>query len=233
MNICKHCGVEAENGARYCPLCRHSLQPGGEGEMAEPAPPVRDHREASRRIHRWLLEILSLFSLTAAFVVFAADFADDMSITWARYPLLSILFLWCSAVLLILFSRRTWMVLPAEVVAAGLFLFVLDRFTPGPTWFLPLAFPVTLLFGALLAFTLVIVRKRRLSPFAVIAAALLAGGVFVVGLELLLNRYFVQRGFVSWSAVAFACILPLVALLLYLRSWLRRRQTEIRKLFHV
>ena len=53
--------------------------------------------------------------------------------------------------------------------------------------------------------------------------AILAAGLFVVGLELLLNRYRDHRWFVSWSAVAFVCALPLVALLLYLRRWLKRR----------
>ena len=54
----------------------------------------------------------------------------------------------------------------------------------------------------------------------------------VVGLELFLNRDFGHRWFVSWSAVALACLLPIVALRLDLRKWLRRRQTENRKLLH-
>jgi hypothetical protein len=233
MNLCIHCGVEVEDSAQHCPLCRNSLKPGTESKIMEPAPLLRNPQEASRRINRWLLEVLSLFALTAGLVVFAADFASGLAITWARYPLASIVFLWLSAVLLILCSRRAWVFLPAEIVAVGLFLFILDRFTPGTTWFLPLAFPVTLLIGTVLALTLTIVQKRRLSPFAIIATALLAGGVFVVGLELLLNRYFTHRWFVSWSAVVFACLLPIDALLLYLRKWLRHRQTEIRKLLHV
>ena len=57
--------------------------------------------------------------------------------------------------------------------------------------------------------------------------------MFVVGLELLLNRYLENRWFVSWSLVAFVCMLPLVLLLLYLRRWLRARQGEIRKLLHL
>ncbi len=233
MTLCPHCGVEVEESERYCPLCRKSLQPGIEGDKTEQAPPKRVAREASRRIRGWLLEVLSLVALTGALVVFAADFATGLSITWARYPLVTIVFLWLSVVLLILCSRRAWIYLPAEITVAGLFLFILDRFTPQTTWFLPLAFPLTLLIGTLIAVTLAIARKRRLSPFAIIATALLSGGVFVVGLELFLNRYFGHRWFISWSAVVLTCLLPIVALLLYLRTWLRRRQTEFRKLFHV
>jgi hypothetical protein len=233
MTLCTHCGVEVEASERYCPLCRNSLEPGIEAEETEPARPKRDTQEANRRIRRWLLEVFSLFALTAALVVLAADYATGLSIDWARYPLVSIAFLWLSVILLILSSRHAWIFLPAEIVAAGLFLFILDQFTPRTTWFLPLAFPLTLLIGTLLALTLAVARGRRASPFAIIATVLLSGGVFVVGLDLFLNRYLGHRWFISWSGVVFACLLPVVALLLYLRTWLRRRQTELRKLFHV
>jgi hypothetical protein len=233
MILCTHCGVEVEESERYCPLCRNSLRPGIEGDTTGPAPPRRVAQEASRRIRGWLIEVLTLLALTAALVVFAADFATGLSITWARYPLVTITFLWLSVVLVILCSRRTWIYLPAEITATGLYLFILDRFTPQTTWFMPLAFPLMLLIGTLLAVTLAIARKRRLSPFAIIATALLSGGIFVVGLELFLNRYFGHRWFISWSAVVFTCLLPIVGLLLYLRAWLGRRQAEFRKLFHV
>ncbi|MBU0741526.1 hypothetical protein KKG45_13520 [bacterium] len=233
MNLCKHCGVEVEEDARYCPLCRNPFRPGMDGEKKEPAPPSRDPQKANRRIRRWLLEVLSLLAVTGALVVFAADFISGMSLSWAHYPLASIAFLWLSAVLLILCSSRAWIYLPAEIVAAGLFIFMLDRFTPGPAWFLPLALPVLLLIGTVLALTLTIVRKLDLSPFATIATAMLAAGAFAVGLELLLNRYFDHRWFVSWSALACVCMLPLVLLLLYLRKWLKERQAEIRKMLHM
>ena len=233
MTLCMHCGVEVEDGARYCPLCRSSIGPGIEGDKAETAPPKRIAKEAGRRIRRYLLEAVSLLALTGALVVFAADYATGLSITWARYPLVAIVFLWLSVVLLILCSRRAWIYIPAEIAVTDLFLSVLDRFTPGTTWFLPLALPLTLLIGTLLAVTLAVARRRRMSPFAIIATALLAGGVFVVGLELFLNRYFGHRWLISWSAVVLACLLPIVALLLYVRTWLRPRQAELRKLFHV
>jgi hypothetical protein len=233
MILCSHCGVEVEDGLQRCPLCRRSLEPGLDHEESPPAPPRRDVQATNRRLHRWLLEVVSLFALTSILVVFAADLATGFDITWSRYPLTSIGFTWLSAVLLILWVHRTWIFLPAEIVTTGLFLFILDRFTPGTTWFLPLAFPLTVLIGTALALTLVVVRKRRLSPFANIATVLLACGVFVMGLELLLNRYADGLWQLSWSAVVFASLLPIVALLLYLRRWLGQRQQELRKLLHL
>jgi len=233
MNLCRHCEVEVEEDARYCPLCRKPLQPGVEDEERESGEASRDPQEANRRIHRWVAEILSIVAVTSGLVAFTADFVPDMSLSWSRYPLSSIAFSWLSVVLLTAFARRAWVYLPAEIAATCLFLFALDRFTAGPAWFLPLALPMTLLIGTILVVALAIGRKAGLSPFAKIAAVMLAAGTFVVGLELLLNRFRDHHWFVSWSAVVFACMLPPALMLLYLRKWLRARQGEIRKLLHL
>ena len=100
-------------------------------------------------------------------------------------------------------------------------------------WFLPLALPLTLLAGTILALTLALARMLDLSPFPTIATAMSAAAVLAVGLELLLNRYLADRWFVSWSAVAFACTLPLVLLLFYLRKRFKPMQAEIRKRLHL
>jgi hypothetical protein len=233
MNLCKHCGVEVEDDARYCPLCRNPLQPGTEGEQREAPPPPPVPKAVSRSMRRWLLEVFTLLGVTGAIVVFAADFSFGMSLTWARFPLASIAFLWLAAVLLILGWGRVWVSLVAEVAAVGLFLFVLDGLTQGSAWFFPLALPLTLLAGTILALTLAIVRVLDLSPFPTIATAMSAAAVLVVGLELLLNRYLADRWFVSWSAVAFACTLPLVLLLFYLRKRFKPMQAEMRKRLHL
>jgi hypothetical protein len=233
MKLCVHCEVEVEEDSPYCPLCRNPLQAVLEEEKMKPASPPHNPRETSRHVRRWILEVLSVLAVTGALVVFAADFATDLSLSWALYPLASIAFVWLSVVLAMFCSHRAWIYIPTQVATACLFFFALDRFTPEPTWFLPLAMPMTVLMGAILALTVIVVRKAGLSPVATIAAALVAAGVFVVGLELLLNSYLDHRWFISWSAVAFVCMLPLVFLLLYLRRWLRARQEEIRKLLHL
>lgn len=232
MNLCKQCGVEVEEGARRCPLCLVPLQPGAEKEPCEP-PPAPPPDEARRGLRRWLLEVFTLLAATAALVVFAADFATGLSLTWARYPLAAIAFAWATTMLLMLGAGRLWLCLPAVTATICLLLFALDAFAPGPAWFFPLALPLTLLAGTILGLALAIVRILSLSPFAIIATAMLAAGLFVLGLELLLNRHFAGRLFVSWSAVAFACTLPLVVLLSYLRRRFKSRQEELRKLFHL
>lgn len=244
MNLCQHCGVEAEVEARYCPLCRRPLTRGASEELPQPlspaAPAIPSFPSptpapiaAHRRLRRWLLEVFSLLTVTAAIVVVAADFASGMSITWAHYPLSSLAFLWLLTLLLIAGGGRFWVILPGAVAVVGLFLYVLDRIIPGRAWFLPLALPVTLLTAVILALTVATVRMLKLSPFAIIATALLAGSVFAGGLELLVNWFRAGRWFVSWSAVVFACALPMVLILCYLRRRFQERQAEFRKMLHL
>jgi hypothetical protein len=233
MKFCEYCRVEVEEDSRFCPLCRSAIPPWTEGDKEEPMPPSRKPKEAGRSIRRWALEILSLLAVTGAVVVLAVDFASDMSISWARYPLIFIALLWLSVFMAVFFSHRAWVYLPAQIAAVCLVLFSLDLFTPGPAWFVPLALPVTLLTVTILALTLVTARKLVLSPFNSVIAAMVASGVLAAGLELLINSYFAHRWFLSWSAVTFGCMLLLVLLLFYLRRWFRVRHEEIRKLLHL
>lgn len=233
MSLCRQCGVEVDDDVHCCPLCRNPLQPGAEAGRLEQPPPAPGPKSMNRPMRRWVLEAFTLLAVTGAIVVFAADFAFGMSLTWARYPLAAIAFLWLAAAVLIVGSGRVWVSLPSEVVAAGLFLFVLDGLTPGSPWFFPLALPLTLLAGTILGLTLAIVRILKLSLFSTIAAVMLGAALSVVGLELILNRYLADRWSVSWSAAAFVCTLPLVLLLLYLRKRFKTMQTELRKRLHL
>ncbi|MFO8184209.1 MAG: zinc ribbon domain-containing protein [Candidatus Aegiribacteria sp.] len=233
MKLCSYCKVEVEEGSRFCPLCGNPIPPWTEEENGAPIPLQRKSREAERSIRRWLLEAFSLMAVTGVLVVLAADIGSGESISWAHYPVVFIAFTWVSVIMGALISRRTWIYLPAQTAAVCLFLYSLDRFTPGPDWFVPLALPVTLLTGTVLALTLITARKLNLSAIGSVIAAMMAAGVLAVGLELLINRHLHRSWYISWSAVVFGCLLLLVPLLLYLRRWLRVRRNEIRKLLHI
>jgi hypothetical protein len=233
MKLCRYCKVEVEEDSRFCPLCRNPIPPWTEADGEKQVSPLRNPKEVKRSIRRWILEILSLVAVTGSLVVLAVDFAPDLSISWAGYPLLFIAFLWIAVFLASFFSHRAWVYLPAQITAVCLFLFSLDLLTPGPAWFAPLALPVTLLTLAVLTLTLIITRKFHLSPFICVITSMVAAGVLIVGLELLINSYLDHRWYISWSAVVFGSMFLFVLLLLYLRRWFRVRHREIRKLLHL
>lgn len=233
MSLCRHCGVEVDNDVTRCPLCRRPLRGEGDQVATPPPQPVAAPPAASRLLRRWLLEIFTVLAVCGAIVVSAADLAYGMSFTWSRYVLVSIGFLWLSGVLLIVCLRWWLLYVVAETAAVGLFLWLLDGLTPGASWFPSLAFPITLLAGTLLVLTLSARRLLGNSLLAILSIATLAPGLFVLGLELILNDFLLDRLFVSWSAVAFACALPFVLILLILRRWFRKKESEFRRVFHL
>jgi hypothetical protein len=233
MIICPHCGVEVQDASAPCPLCQRPLTPDADTPAdRSPARPGAPH-EARRRVRRWLVELLTLLAVVGSAVVLVIDLATGRALDWAHYPLASIWFLWLATVAPQFLRGRSGAILTVEFATAAAYLAVLDRFTSGPTWFLPLALPMTVLAAALLAATLAFIRRPSRSPFAAIAAALLAAGALAVGVELLLNRFLDRGWHVAWSLVVLGCVLPLVAVLLYLRTWYRQRQDELRKLLHL
>jgi hypothetical protein len=247
MRICVDCGVELEEDDQRCPLCGRPVSgeaPVGESSSARSATspvPIRDAAdtssspcsEATRRVRRWVLEVIVLVGGTAALIVFAADFAYGMAVTWARIPLAAIGFLTVSGLLIVSLGSNAFLFVPLETVALALLLLLVDSLTPGSRWYFPVALPIVLLTGSLLVGALALGQKLRLSPLAAIALGVFAAGLLAQGVELAVNRFLTGVYFVSWSFVAFACVLPLVLLLLSVRRWVRKHRPEIEKLFHM
>ncbi len=230
MSLCRSCGVEVEEGLARCPLCGTPL--GSADTPGEPkaAPRPPEPRGAPRAMRRWMLEAATILAGAAATVVFAADFAYRMRLTWSLYPLAAIGFLWVSAVVAIVSCPRPLVWLGCQTAALLAFLYGLDKLTAGPPWFVPLALPAALLAVVLAAATAAIARRRP--PLQVTALALLAAGLYLLGLEQILNRHLSRPFAPGWSLVAFGCIVPVVLVLLFLQRSLRSRP-ELRRLFHM
>ncbi len=232
MRTCIKCGVEVELTAARCPLCGTPFEDGRPtqppGEEKAPEPPVPESR-----LRRWLWEVISLLSLTAAGIIFAIDLADGFSITWSLYPLSVFAFLWISATSLIFLRGRPVALLPALMAGALAFLLVLSLITPGRPWFLGLALPLVVLVAVVTAATWTVVRKLRVPVLPAIGVVVLACGLATVGTEYVLNRYLELAEIVSWSLVAMACAISLFFALLLIHKRLAQRHADIRRFFHL
>ncbi len=251
MAICRSCGVEVDQGLAACPLCGACLE-GADPASQAPAAQAPDARSGAAgapfppasgsarpqldkppaALRRWLVEAVTILAGAAAIVVFAADFAYRMHLTWSVYPLAAIGFLWVSALAAIAMARRVLLWLACQTLALLAFLYGLDALTAGRPWFAGLALPAALLAVVLAAATVAAARGRAGAPLSATALGLLAVGLYLLGLEQILNRYAARVTAPGWSLVAFGCILPVVLVLLFLRRSLRSRP-ELRKLFHL
>jgi len=236
MPICQNCGVEIDEGLERCPLCRVPL--GREAEQGEEAPPppgdVLSPVEVSKPLTLLRLwEIVSLLAGTSAVVVFVADFSYSMTVTWARYPLVSIIFLWAAGSLLLLLHQHGLLLLVAETVLLAIFLQAIDLLLPTDPWFLTLALPLTVLAGALIGGVSALARALRPRVFAILAVVLVCAGLFLVGLEITISLYLSGAFRLSWSLVVFGCVAPLVGLLLYVQYRLKVTSDDLGKIFHL
>jgi hypothetical protein len=192
---------------------------------------AREPGEGLVRSVTW--KVLSLFFAMAAGVVFAADFAFSREVTWSIVPLASMGFLWLSGSAIIFLSRRVQIVLVLETLSLLLFLAVLDRVTPGRSWFLFPAAPLTALLGLVVSLVVFLARRFDLSALSIVALSLTGAGAMLLAVESTLNYFYARQFFVSWSLLSVACSLPPALLLFYLQRQLRKSGPEIRKRFHL
>jgi hypothetical protein len=236
MPVCKNCGVEIDEGLERCPLCLAPL--GGEAEQGEEAPPPPGDLLSPVEVSKpftllRLWEIISLLTGTSAVVVFVADFAYSMTVTWARYPLVAIIFFWVTSSVLLLLHRHRLLLLVAETVLVAIFLQALDLLLPREPWFLTLALPVTVLAGTFIGGVSALVRALRPRVFAILAVILVCAGLFLLGLETVVSLYLSGAFRLSWSLLVFGCIAPLVGLLLYIQYRLKITSDDLGKIFHL
>lgn len=243
MTKCKNCGVMIEDGLQECPLCgepvteearrqkeseqdrENALRPGAT------VTPEDEHTVRSAKI--WLFEMVSLVAFTAGIVIFAADFAFDFALSWSLYPLLAIGFVYLFAAGFIAFVRTPAALLLVETAIVAGFLLLLDLLIGEQKWFLELALPITLLVAAVTGVVALIVSRLRLNALQGVAVGVLGAGLFVVGLELVINRARSGELLVSWSLIAIACALSLFVLILFINKRLREHHAEFKKIFHI
>ncbi|HHE37293.1 MAG TPA: hypothetical protein ENL20_01810 [Candidatus Cloacimonetes bacterium] len=233
MPICKKCGVEIEEGLKFCPLCKTPL-----GEFTEPAETeeIQSRKlipEISRKSRSWLWELVTFLSFAGFIVIFAVDFAYGTNITWSRFPLVSIIFVWLSFTFIFRLKTRTYLQIILETLVLLILLWVLDLFIMAKPWFFRLALPIVLCLSFLTILNTFFFRKTRVSVFGILASSMISVGIFLLFLDFILHNYMEGKLLLSWSIVAFACIIPLVVFLLYFRKRLKKKGIDLQKFFHI
>jgi hypothetical protein len=229
MPVCRNCGVEIDLGLKVCPLCGEAVE---KNAITDPGKQPQPQKDKPEKRYPWFLELFSFFAFAAFIIVFAVDFAYGANLTWSRIPMVSIFFSWLFAFLLHHLRLKPYLLVTLETINFLFFLWALDLFISSHSWFLPLALPLILILGILFLLVIVSIRTFKLSTLSAIAVGTFTVGIFLLCLEIIINLY-MDNFFISWSIVAFACIIPVSGLFLYLQVKNRKKGSDLKKIFHI
>jgi hypothetical protein len=243
MLLCPNCGVELADSSRSCPLCRTVLHPSSLPSAARSAedpstypakaqdPEDFEALSADEKL-KIFIEIYSVCSGIACFVVLAVELMLSKRIWWSAYPVVSVGFAWVLVCVPIILRRRPWLIVAILAPTAAAFVLAIDFLTSGVSWFLPVGLPIVLVIEAtaLACVTLSVASKRK--GLNIIALGLSGVAVICVGIETVLSLNYAHRFMVSWSAVVATAALPIAGLLFYLHYRITNR-ASLKKLFRL
>lgn len=239
MTMCPNCGVELDASAKRCPLCRAEIRAAdepaaraGDGYPDRAMDPEDFGLLSESDKAKVFVEIYTVCSLVACFVVSAVELLMDWRLSWSLYPVAAVAFLYLAVVVPLTFRARPWVILVVLGPAVFLFLFVLDVLSPGASWFAAIGAPIAFVVEAVsVACAWTIARLKR-KGVNVIAYALIGVAAVCAGIETTINCNVGQSYLLSWSAVVIVTCLPIATLLFYLHYRITK-QASLRKLFHL
>ena len=221
MSYCVNCGVELDATARACPLCHTPVQNPNQPVDAELPPPFPSRR---KEVHPTSKKELPL--------LISALFASVAVRPWSLYVVGAAVMLWLWMVPpLLLRGMPLWVRLLLDSCAVGVYVYLISIDLHGQRWFLGLALPIILTGGAIVtALGLILSRGRSiLSSVTLIIGAV---GLFVVGIELFVDRWMGGSYEPGWSIVVATVCIALIIPLLVVRHRPALRD-EARRRFHM
>ena len=223
---CVKCGVKLPDGAGACPLCNTPvLYDDGAAREAR----YSDRYPAEQRHGKFvLLALLTAVMAATGMICLILCLKTYGRASWSGYVLLGLSLAWIVAILPAWFRRwHPFIFLSVDIAAICGFLVYVNGVTGGH-WFLPFAFPVTLLLGAILLVIVALMRRVRRGRLRLTAVLIICVGLSCMLIELFEHITFGTQMFL-WSLYcvsAFGAVglfLLIASLIPPLRAFLERK----------
>lgn len=225
MALCTHCGVDIGE-LKTCPLCKRLVN------GVEPTQPTLAAFPVSTEKRVQIFEVVSVSILIAAAAVTIVNLVIDGRLSWAWFPLLSLIFVWVVAALPIIISKKPWLIALIDILGLSAFLFGLDVLTGPGTWFLGLVLPMIggLVVGIAIVLSAYALSKRK--GINIIGWILLAAAEFCLSIEAAISFFTSKHIQVFWSSIVASSLVPVALFLFYLHYRVAKAVT-LKKLFHL
>lgn len=221
MPYCVNCGVELSAGAKRCPLCHvEVVLPEHLREAAERSLPQQRHIVEKPFDKNLWIQVISLLVAVPTLLSLVVNAVLSEELSWSLYVVASLATAWVWTVSPFLFPRNImplWFTIDTAALL-GL-LAVIDALTPETDWFLPVALPITLTLAGLTLAIVLLARRSLRRRLHILAAALLAVGIFCMVVESAVDLYLGDALKLQWSLIVLASCasLALIALMLHRR----------------
>ena len=152
---------------------------------------------------------------------------------WSLYVIGAAVMLWIWLVPPLLHrTMPLWLRLLLDVAAVGVYVYLISIDLRGHDWYMGLALPIILTGGAIMAALGLLLGKGRRSILSSVTLIIGSVGLFLVGVEVFIDRWLFGRWTPGWSLVVLAVCAALVIPLLVVRHRPALRE-EARRRFHM
>lgn len=232
MIYCKKCGVELEADMTTCPLCGTSINETHPMiESSEKEVELNAGKEMTPPQKRVIWEIVSITIISAVIATFSIDFLMNHRISWSEYPVAVSLMVF-SYVSSFAFLRTTTVIkIATGLLGASGFVVLIDLLTNGLQWAFPIAIPVLFSGNAIAAVLMVIFKKVKRKGVNLVAYALLAIGIYMLGLEAIFSIFKTGAVVLRWSIIVLSCVVPVAFVLIYVHFRLTKNKS-LERIFH-
>lgn len=232
MSYCVNCGVELDPTAVSCPLCGTPvLNPKAPVDRTSPTPFPIQRREVEpvdrRSMGLLFTGMLASIALCCGVLNWLAFVPQ---IPWSWYVIGAAGLIWIWSALPLLVRMPLLLCLLADLAGIAGFLALVAWRTDGWYWYTGLALPIVAMTG-LLGGSLAHCLVRHHSRLTTLLVFLMVLGVYLIGLEVLIDRFNGGTYTPGWSLIAAAVILVVGVIFLIVRLRPRLRE-EFRRRFH-
>jgi len=232
MALCVNCGVELDEGLKICPLCgKDPSDLNGQDPVSDTYPSeIIQLQKKENRKYYWELSGILAFSGIAVCTIIELLISKEL-----RWSLLSDVTIAAAWVILTLYQFKyknpviMFSLLLLTILAA---LFLIDLIATGRSWYFPVGLPVTITLVVAAGLIIFLYRTVHLNGLNIIATGLMILSLFLIILEIILDKYL--KGIVNmrWSLITGVSILP-VALILFFYYYRLKKGNRLDSFFHI
>lgn len=235
MSYCVNCGVELDNTAAFCPLCHTPVQnPNQPADLHAPKPFPTERQEVPPVSKRHVAILLSTVLASVGACCGVLNLFLRTERTWSLYVIGAVIMLWIWLVPPLLHRKKDTLRLQllADILAIAIYVSLIAVDLDGWDWYWHLALPIILLLGAVFLFWGLTMGGRQRSTLSSMAIVIGSIGVFAMGVECFVDRFFQGNWSPSWSLIVLAVCLILTIPLIIVRRMPSLRE-EVRRRFHL